>query len=277
MTRATLLSAAAVAVLSQSAAAFVPACVPALRATRSMATSGPMGLRALAGDDPLRVYLVRHGAVDLTTPGMTFPKDCFYGGHDVPLSTLGKEEAQAAADTLEGEGIEMVFCSPLQRAAFGAACVADKLGGMELLMDDRFKEINRGRWLGLTRTDINQTFPEDLKSFQQDPEWKGHGGESYSDLTARVLAGLDDAMAAARAKGAKRVALVSHMWVTKAIITTAMGILPQEQDKWIAMEIPTGSISVLDYPAKGRAAEVVQLGIKPALKGGAGAKVLWGG
>ncbi|KAJ1481907.1 hypothetical protein T484DRAFT_1805691 [Baffinella frigidus] len=111
MTRATLLSAAAVAVLSQSAAAFVPA------------------LRALAGDDPLRVYLVRHGAVDLTTPGMTFPKDCFYGGHDVPLSTLGKEEAQAAADTLEGEGIEMVFCSPLQRAAFGAACVADKLGG----------------------------------------------------------------------------------------------------------------------------------------------------
>ena len=141
---------------------------------------------------------------------MTFPKDCFYGGHDVPLSTIGKEEAQvrvpplvmfgvqgvqriastkgkkdffrstlarlslsqqmhavpvlvgarvwpvnqlmhfaqdasivsrrsliiphppleqSAADMLEGEGIEMVFCSPLQRAAFGAACVADKLGG----------------------------------------------------------------------------------------------------------------------------------------------------
>ena len=30
-------------------------------------------------------------------------------------------------------------------------------------------------------------------------------------------------------QGVKKVALVSHMWVTKAIITTAMGILPKEQ------------------------------------------------
>eukprot|EP00960_Hanusia_phi_P039229 753813-Hanusia_phi.AAC.2 len=42
----------------------------------------------------VRVVLIRHGAVDLTTPGMTFPKDCFYGGHDVPLSDYGKLEAQ---------------------------------------------------------------------------------------------------------------------------------------------------------------------------------------
>ena len=43
MKRATLLSAAALAVLSQRAAAFFPAGVPALRTTRGMATSGAPG------------------------------------------------------------------------------------------------------------------------------------------------------------------------------------------------------------------------------------------
>lgn len=98
MTRATILSAAALAVLSSRATAFAPSRIAGLRRGRAMVSSTrAMGLRALAGEDPLRVYLVRHGAVDLTTPGMTFPKDCFYGGHDVPLSTLGKEEAQVCA------------------------------------------------------------------------------------------------------------------------------------------------------------------------------------
>jgi broad specificity phosphatase PhoE len=54
------------------------------------------------------VYLVRHGAVDLTTPGMTFPKDCFYGGHDVPLSTIGKEEAQVRVPPLVMFGVQGV-------------------------------------------------------------------------------------------------------------------------------------------------------------------------
>ena len=42
----------------------------------------------------VRVFLVRHGAVDLNSPGMVYPKDCFYGGQNVPLSSLGKIEAQ---------------------------------------------------------------------------------------------------------------------------------------------------------------------------------------
>lgn len=30
--------------------------------------------------DLLKVYLVRHGAVDLNSPGMVYPQGCFYGG-----------------------------------------------------------------------------------------------------------------------------------------------------------------------------------------------------
>ncbi len=48
----------------------------------------------MMADQKMRVFLVRHGAVDLNSPGMVYPKDCFYGGQNVPLSLLGKVEAQ---------------------------------------------------------------------------------------------------------------------------------------------------------------------------------------
>ena len=59
-------------------------------------TSGKNLFTCMAGvaSPKVRVFLVRHGAVDLNTPGMVYPKDCFYGGQNVPLSSLGKIEAQ---------------------------------------------------------------------------------------------------------------------------------------------------------------------------------------
>ena len=53
--------------------------------------------------DRIRVFLVRHGAVDLTTPGMNFPKNCFYGGHNVPLSALGEVALPRARAALRGQ------------------------------------------------------------------------------------------------------------------------------------------------------------------------------
>jgi broad specificity phosphatase PhoE len=48
----------------------------------------------------------------------------------------------------------------------------------------------------------------------------------------------------ARKTDARKIALVSHMWVTKSIVTDAMNILPHEQEKWEQVSIPTASISV---------------------------------
>ena len=64
---------------------------------RPVQVVGRRGVTQMSAHDVLKVYLVRHGAVDLNTPGMVFPKDCFYGGHNVPLSDLGKLEAQVCS------------------------------------------------------------------------------------------------------------------------------------------------------------------------------------
>jgi broad specificity phosphatase PhoE len=215
----------------------------------------------------IRVFLVRHGAVDLTTPGMTFPKNCFYGGHNVPLSAYGEAEARAAAEMLADEKLEMVFSSPLSRAFYGAERVAER-HGLKVVQDERFKEVARGRWLGKTKDQINKEFPTDLKSFANDPTWKGHGGETYRELSTRVLDGLDSMLVAARSANATRIALVSHMWVTKSIVTDALSIHPDQQDKWEETQIPTASISVLDFPRAGRggkAIDVLSVGVKPPI------------
>jgi len=123
-------------------------------------------------DDRIRVFLVRHGAVDLTTPGMTFPKDCFYGGHNVPLSAYGEAEARAAAEVLADEKLDMVYASPLSRAAYGAERVAER-HNLKVVLDERFKEVQRGRWLGMTKEQIDAQFPGDLKNFAEDPTWNG--------------------------------------------------------------------------------------------------------
>ncbi len=55
----------------------------------------------MMADHKIKVFLVRHGAVDLNSPGMVYPKDCFYGGQNVPLSELGKVEAQVLVNSYE--------------------------------------------------------------------------------------------------------------------------------------------------------------------------------
>ncbi|EKX44410.1 hypothetical protein GUITHDRAFT_109531 [Guillardia theta CCMP2712] len=213
----------------------------------------------------VRVVLIRHGAVDLTTPGMTFPKDCFYGGHDVPLSDYGKLEAQAAANMVEEIPIEQVYCSPLKRALYGGERVAEKFG-LTPKQDDRFREVNRGRWLGLTKEQVREKFPGDLEKFQEDPLWCEHGGETYRQLSERVWSGLNDMVKDAEVNGWKNIALVSHMWVTKSIITKVMGIQPDDQSKWAEMNIPTASVSLLDFNLKQRDnVEVLAVGLKPPM------------
>lgn len=236
------------------------------------------GIKMLGNPDSLRVFLVRHGAVDLTTPGFTFPKDCFYGGADVPLSKLGELEAKAASEFLKNEKIDMVFSSPLRRAVYGAERVAEKFG-LSTNQDVDFREVDRGRWLGLTKDQIDEKFPGDMDNFSQDPTWRGHGGETYTDLFQRVLAARDRALAKAREAGAKTICIVSHMWVTKSMITDVMGIKPTEQDKWAKIQVPTASVSLLEYPLSGDGnPKVVFMGTKPEVPAEeAAAGTTWGG
>ena len=56
-----------------------------------------------------RIYLVRHGATELTA------EDRFAGETDVALSDIGREQLRKLAVRLAGEPIAAVYASPLGR------------------------------------------------------------------------------------------------------------------------------------------------------------------
>jgi len=181
----------------------------------------------------LTLYLIRHGKVALQ------PLGAFYGGAEVPLSPKGREEARQAARKLEDVALDRVLSSPLSRARFGARCLLEGRSGLELEVEPRLREIDRGRWVGLTPRQIEASFPGDLAAHEADPaSWRGHGGESLGDLRTRVLEVLDDL---GRDSRTGVMALVSHLWPIRAVLARDRGI-PLEMAAWNALKVPTGSI-----------------------------------
>jgi broad specificity phosphatase PhoE len=207
----------------------------------------------------MRLFLIRHGAVAPPRPGM------FYGGSEVPLSDLGQEEARRAAAALRAEELDRVLASPLSRARFGADCLLQDRPQMACQVVDGFREIDRGRWVGLTKEELDAQYPDDLASHARDPEsWDAHGGESLGSFRDRVVgtwAALEADLLELEAQEARglQVAVVSHLFPTRAILAHYRRV---ELAGWDEFKIPTASISELEVRAAGKA-EVLRVGWKP--------------
>jgi probable phosphoglycerate mutase len=129
----------------------------------------------------------------------------------------------------------------LRRAIFGALRVAESRG-LRVQQDERFNEIFRGRWVGLTPQEIAEQFPEDAEHFH-DPDYDAHGGESYRTVHHRVSAARDDLL---RAHPGQTVCLVCHNWVCASIVADVLGIPIEE---WRSLKLPTASVSLIEYPS----------------------------
>jgi len=87
----------------------------------------------------------------------------------VELSPLGKMEAVAAggfmADILSSNDNSnvRVFSSPLRRARYGAKKVVESIcAPPEVEIIDGFKELDRGKWCGMTKEQIGE---QDFENF----------------------------------------------------------------------------------------------------------------
>jgi len=152
-----------------------------------------------------RIVLVRHGETD----GESSIR--FHGTTDVALAPEGREQMKAVARQLRFESFDGLFSSPLRRA-WGAAWIVG--GGSEISLVPQFREVDFGRWEGLTRDEIEARDPVLAKDWQDGAEgFEYPGGESRSDFRARVESGLD----ALLASGLRSVLVVAHKGVIRAI------------------------------------------------------------
>lgn len=169
----------------------------------------------------------------------------YYGGIEVPLSPAGREEARRVGAALRGLSLACILSSPLQRARFGAECIAAAHPGLVPEIEPDLAEIARGRWVGLTADEVRRAFPGDLEAHAADLQgWRGHGGESLGDLRRRVLAARDRLLARAGSGDGAGLVLVSHLHPTRALLADALGL---GLERWEELDVPTGSLAVLEY------------------------------
>lgn len=87
------------------------------------------------------------------------------------------------------------YSSPLGRARATAEIISAELGldFSRCRFDAALKEMNTGRWDGLTFAEIDAAYSEDLAYFRKD-SWRHSppGGESYAMLAARISAWMEE-------------------------------------------------------------------------------------
>ncbi len=158
-----------------------------------------------------RIVLVRHGE----TEGQSSIR--FFGTTDVDLSREGRAQMRAVAARVGRERFDLVMASPLRRAWRSAGIVSP---GAAVRVEPDFREVDFGRWEGLTREEIQARDPilaEDWEKGSADFQYPQ--GESRRDFAARVGRGLESLLAA---RGASAL-LVVHKGVIRAIYAQLTG------------------------------------------------------
>lgn len=158
-----------------------------------------------------RLILVRHGE----TEGQSSIR--YYGATDVPLSSLGREQIREAAARIEGERFETVWSSSLSRAAESARILAPDHA---IRFEPDFREVDFGRWEGLTREEIAVRDPELFAIWQQRlARFDYPDGERRDDFRARIARGLDRLFAS----GAASALVVAHKGVVRTLLELVSG------------------------------------------------------
>src|SRR4030081_3736245 len=86
----------------------------------------------------------------------------------------------------------LAYATPLWRK-FETAPILAAPHKLDVQTRDGLREINHGRWEGMTRREVREKFPEEAAEWEKDPyTFAPLGGESGLQVTARALPVLID-------------------------------------------------------------------------------------
>ncbi|MDT7514405.1 histidine phosphatase family protein [Rhodoferax mekongensis] len=152
-----------------------------------------------------RIIAVRHGEtawnVDTRIQGQL----------DIGLNERGLWQAERVGKALAEEAIDRIYSSDLQRAHSTAQAIARHTANptaREVQLHTGLRERGFGTFEGETWADIAEKWPDESRRWKQrDPHFAPPGGETPTQLLARVQATVDDI--ASRHPG-EHIVLVAH-------------------------------------------------------------------
>lgn len=157
-----------------------------------------------------RLLLIRHGHVE----GIDVPR--FRGREDVPLTALGRRQAEATAQRIAAHWrLDALYTSPLQRCVASGAPIAAACGVPSATLASLI-DLDYGDWQWNTYAQMRGAEPVLFERWMSAPQlMRFPGGESLQDLVARVADALRELL---ERHGDATVALVSHDSAIRALL-----------------------------------------------------------
>jgi uncharacterized phosphatase len=152
-------------------------------------------------------WIIRHGMTALNSERGA--EDRLRGWKDVPLNKAGRAEAERLAQKFKNSDIDVIYHSPLSRAADTAKAI-QKATGAKLVAMEELKPWNVGDYTGERTVDV---LPILARFCCDTPEKSLPNGESFNTFMDRVFRGLRKASNG----GYKHPALVSHYRVERTL------------------------------------------------------------
>ena len=183
---------------------------------------GEVAVPAEARVDEVRVYLVRHAQPE--GPG----GKRYRGQADLPLGREGEEQADRLAGRLMGltggACFDAVYSSDLQRGLRTAEIAVDGCG-TPIQALPWLREIDVGLWEGLTRDDARGRFRAEYAARERDLTGTPFpGGESFADLSERVVGAFERLLQDAAAARRRRILVVGHRGVNRVLLAHFRGL-----------------------------------------------------
>ena len=165
-----------------------------------------------------RLYLVRHGATQLTA------EDRFSGAIGVELSDEGRRQVARLAERLAEDEIQAAYCSPLSRTVETAEILA-RPHSLPIVRRDGLREIAHGHWEGLSRREVEERYGDEYAAWDADPfTFAPEGGESGIAVLARALPVIREIVVSHRGQ---TVLVVSHKATLRLVLSSLLGFDPR--------------------------------------------------
>jgi broad specificity phosphatase PhoE len=188
----------------------------------------------------MQLILIRHGETDWNVTLQ-------YQGHaQVPLNEHGREQARLAARRLGRNRATTLYASDITRAWETAQIIGDTLGLTPQPMPE-LREIDVGRWEGLTPEQLYRQFPDHMQEYERDPARTVRlGGESYAQLQERALVALQRIQETHQYD--ETILAVSHGGTIRALLCHVIGL---DLGYFGRMWLDNGSLTELRYGKHG--------------------------
>ena len=173
----------------------------------------------------------------------------FQGQTDIPLSPEGREQARLLARRLRDLPFREVFSSDLSRARETGEILASALG-LPLHLRREWREMDYGRWAGLSFAEIRERYPREAEAYLRD--WVNvapPGGESFRELMERVKHALEEVLASP----GEHLLVVAHGGSIRAAVCLLLGL-----DPLLRRLFALGNAALVELELEGEEARLVR-------------------